>query len=165
MVTVSTKKILDALKNRDENECALVEDTHKIYQFKNGEWVELNPADKAFTITLMELNSMAVTQLPELESLEEAKTCIFDYVQNSGATYFMLLSNELRYYTVFHFNGDIEQNLPDVETEVLECAKELGVLKAVNKNDDGVVEMWITVDDRSYPLYFFDYEKGVIECQ
>ena len=76
----------------------------------------------------------------------------------------MLLSNELKYYTVFNFDENYTDDMPQLEDEVIECAKELGKLKSIVTNDDSI-ELWITVDDKSYPLYFFNYSGGVIQCR
>lgn len=162
MISVKTKQILDALKNQKEDEFALVEEEKQIYQFKDGQWNKFNSENKGFTINLMELNSMLITQMPELESTEKGEKEILNYVNTTRVNYYMLLNNELRYYTVFHKNK--KTNAPSIEKEVIECAKELGAIKSIGPNEDGVIEIWITEGDKSYPLYFFDYEKGVIEC-
>lgn len=162
MISVKTKQILDALKNQKEDEFALVEEERQIYQFKNGQWNKFNSENKGFTINLMELNSMLITQMPELESTEKGEKEILNYVNTTRVNYYMLLNNELRYYTVFHKNK--KRNATSIEKEVIECAKELGAIKSIGPNEDGVIEIWITDGDKSYPLYFFDYEKGVIEC-
>lgn len=162
MISVKTKQILDALKNQKEDEFALVEEEKQIYQFKDGQWNKFNSENKGFTINLMELNSMLITQMPKLESTEKGEKEILNYINATRVNYYMLLNNELRYYTVFHKNK--KRNASSIEKEVIECAKELGAIKSISPNEDGVIEIWITDGDKSYPLYFFDYEKGVIEC-
>lgn len=165
MISVQNHTILNSLIFPKENDIALVEDEQKIYIYQGGEWVEYDPEDKKFGISLLELNSMLITQLPELNKveIENARKKILDYVTETDKLYYMLLSNELRYYTLFHCNND--GSLPIIEEEVITCVQELGAVKSVELNEDGVIEIWVTIEDKSYPLYFFDYSKGVIECQ
>lgn len=171
MFTVKSLKLLKTLPLRNEvsedYSLALVEDEKKIYQYKDGEWVEYKNPD-GFTISLMELNSMAITQMPPLtdDAILDVKTQLREYVGIRVDGFFMLLSNELRYYTVFDYTVNlVDKDIPLIDDEVIACVQELGILKSFEINKDGVCEIWITKDDKSYPLYFFDYTKGVIQCR
>ena len=177
MLNIKTYNILKALKNVPENEIAVVEEDKKVYIYSNDEWQEYKPEDGGLKVSLLELNQIAVTQLPKLtkKQLKEKGKIIRDYYEkdNPGKEYFMLLSNELHYYTVFKMHHNYQEadpvevkkyEYPLLEDEVIGCLQDLGKIKSIAKNDDGVIECWITSGDTSYPLYFFDYEKGVIEC-
>ena len=169
MFKIKSLALLKSLPLRPEmeegKEMALVEDESKIYQYKDGDWVVYD-APEGFSISLLELNSMAVTQLNPLtrKEIRKAKAEIRKFTSHSSFGYYMLLSNELKYYTIFNFNENYTDDTPQLEDEVIECAKELGKLKSIVTNDDSI-ELWITVDDKSYPLYFFDYSGGVIQCR
>lgn len=167
MIKVQTKKILDALQSPPDNEIAVVEESKKVYIYKDLQWQEYAPEDGGLKISLMDLNSMLVNQLPELtdEQIEEAKILIKNYTTTEYSNYFMLLNNELRYYTVFMTKTELIPDLKPIEDEVIECLHDLGTIKSISVNNDGVVECWITADDKSYPLFLFDYTKGVILCQ
>ena len=112
---------------------------------------------------------LAVTQLPELIITPDERDAILDYVVDTDNTYYMLLSNELHYYTVFSFDKAHQNpnDLPPIEDEVIACVQDLGIIKSIAPNEDGVIEIWITDIDaeKSYPLYFFKYDLGVIQCQ
>jgi hypothetical protein len=167
MIKVKTKKILNALQSPPDNEIAIVEEDNKAYIYKDLKWQEYKPEDGGLKISLMELNSILVSQLPPLtdEQIEEAKALIKGYTDSEYGTYFMLLNNDLRYYTVFLTKTAFLDDLKVIEDEVIACLHDLGVIKSISINDDGVVECWVTIDDKSYPLFLFDYTKGVILCQ
>ena len=167
MFRVKSLKLLKALPLRKQEdgsyEMALVEDEKKVYHYLNGEWVEYN-APEGLTISLLELNSMAITQLKPLtkKEIQEAKILIKNFISKTG--YYMLLSNELKYYTVFDFDSNYTNNEPKIENEIIECLNELGQLKSVDIHDADI-EFWITTEEKSYPLYLFDYSGGVIKCR
>lgn len=164
MIHVKTKKILDTLQNKTEDELAIVDETQKVYVYKDGAWEEFNQKE-GLTISLMELNSLAVSQLAPLteEELEEGKQLIREFV-DEDRYYYMLLSNELHYYTVFIVIDD-EGSTPLIEDEVIACLQDMGDIKSIEKTDDGAMEMWVTIEDKSYPFYFFNYKKGIIICK
>lgn len=167
MLNIKTYNILTALKNVPENELAVVEENKKVYIYSNNEWQEYKPEDGGLKISLLELNQMAVTQLPAYTKaqIRDAKKLITEYRQQHcpNSCYYMLLSNELKYYTIFSIVPE-PTTTPNLENEFIDCLKHLGTIKSVALNDDGVIECWVTIDDNSYPLYFFDYTEGVIEC-
>lgn len=167
MIKVQTKKILNALQSPPDNEIAVVEEDKKVYIYKDLKWQEYIPNDGGLKISLMDLNSMLVTQLAPLtnEQIEEAKALIKEYTTTELGGYYMLLNNELRYYTVFLTKTSFLEGVRPVEDEVIDCLHDIGVIKSITVNDDGVLECWVTADDKSYPLFLFDYTKGVILCQ
>lgn len=167
MIKVQTKKILDALQSPPDNEIAVVEEDKKVYIYKDLEWQDYVPNDGGLKISLMELNSMLVSQLPALtdEQIDEAKKLIKEYTTTEIANYYMLLNNELRYYTVFLTKTDFLLGLKYIEDEVIDCLNDIGTIKSITVNDDGVLECWVTAEDKSYPLFLFDYTKGVILCK
>ena len=180
MLNIKTYNILTALKNVPENEIAVVEENKKVYIYSENEWKEYTPEDGGLKISLLGLNQMAVTQLPALtkKQLKEARKIIRDYYEKDNFTkeYFMLLSNELHYYTVFKIMNEYKRiegqliinykkDCPALDEEVIWCLQNLGTIKSIAKNDEGVIECWVTANDTSYPLYFFTYDEGVIECR
>ena len=168
MLNIKTLNILNALKNVPDNEIAVVEENKKVYIYKENSWQEYVSEDGGLKISLLELNQIAVTQLPAYtkKQIKKAKQLISDYClkDNETSNRFMLLSNELKYYTVFETKCGISA-MPAIEDEVILCLEEIGTIKSISKNNDGVIECWITVEDQSYPLYLFDFTKGVIVCR
>ena len=169
MIKVKDLKTLKALPNHDEGELALVEKNNKIYVYKKEKWVEYDPKDGGLTVSLYDVNKMAMPNLPDLtdEQLEDAKKMIADFIPTTSK-YWMLLNNEKRYYTVFHFSDNRSIALvPKIEDEIMECIKEQGIVKSIEKIDDSTIEIWVVgkEDDTAYVYYLFNYDKGVVECK
>ena len=162
MIKVKDFKMLEALPNHSPDELALVEDENKVYIYRDG-WIEYNPEDGGLTLSIYELNKMVVPKLPDLteEDIKIAKEEIKKYVSKPG--YWMLLSNEKKYYTLFHVLN--KTSLNKVEDEVIECLKDLGAIKSIAENDDDVIEIWIADNEDAFVCYLFNYDKGVIECR
>ena len=83
-------------------------------------------------MTLYELNQAGYASLPEMtdSQKEEAKQAIARYVNYYGThaiEYFMLLNNDLHYYTVFSWISDDFNKLVD---EVMSIAEDLGQIKS-----------------------------------
>lgn len=116
-------------------------------------------------MTLYELNQAGYASLPELtsEQKEDAKRIIAEYIyshNNRSREYFMLLNNDLHYYTVFSWSKNSIQNFV---YEVLNIAENLGQVKAVEVNDNEAIEFWITTDEGTNMYVFFNYTQGVVE--
>ena len=113
-------------------------------------------------LSLYEINKMAVAQLSELseEDLNNCKTTIKDYAKDG--VYWMLLSNEYKYYTVFMKGNN---SAPNIEDEAIECLKELGSVRSIEMNEDNILEAWVVIEDVPYVFYLFNYDKGVILCK
>lgn len=169
MIKVKDLKTLKALQNHKEGELALVERGNKIYVYKEDKWIKYNPQDGGLTVSLYDVNKMAMPNLPDLteEQIEEAKKLVKDFIpQNS--TFWMLLNNEKRYYTVFWLKK--EKNIlliPKIEDEFIECLKEIGTIKSIEKVDDNTIEAWVIdkTDSEAYAYYLFNYDKGVVGCK
>ena len=56
-------------------------------------------------MTLYDLNKSAYASLPDItdEQKEIAERIIERFIAESDEDYFMLLNNELHYYTIFHY--------------------------------------------------------------
>lgn len=77
--------------------------------------------------------------------------------------YFMLLCNEIRYYTVFNL---IEKDFDKFAQEVKECAEYRGDIIEISEVDDGsAFEIWIKEksDNKPHMFMLFAYDWGVIE--
>lgn len=127
-------------------------------------------------MTLYELNQAGYTNLPKMSKsqIESARDKIADWIQatlqdHGGENiYYILLNNDLHYYTIFNWRyidsrnggGDSE----DVVREIFSIVKDLGTLKSIEFNDNGAWEFWITSPDATTNAYYlFDYTRGVIE--
>lgn len=79
------------------------------------------------------------------------------------STYFMLLNNEIRYYTLFHKSANSNESFGDV---VKECVEGFGTIKDVASVENNAFEIWVTDEkNETYCFMLFDYTAGVIEVQ
>ena len=83
--------------------------------------------------------------------------------------YFMLLSNDRRYYTVFNLcmgKYFYEDKVNDITEELSSLIRELGDVLSIDKTDDNIaLEIWIRAVDEEqvYCHYLFPFDNGVIE--
>lgn len=121
------------------------------------------------TISLYELNKQIIFQMPDYteEQINEAKNLINSYMVEQNNYFYMLLSNEMRYYTIFSvYNGtNVLETFPD---EVIDCLNSIGPIKSIEKNTDGVIEIWCVPTsycEEACVFYLFPYDQGVVLCQ
>ncbi len=117
----------------------------------------------------------SIEDLSEQE-LQNKKDLIVDFVNQSNNEYFMLLCNENKDYTVFHRNKkmndgeflDLCEGYPGdrIETVLIEeCLPNRGRTKSIElTQDNGAVEIWISINGESFCYYFFPYDTAIIEC-
>lgn len=85
---------------------------------------------------------------------------------NASNNYFMLLCNELRYYTIFHF--PTEQSECDFRTlgeGVFGCLENVGDVYAADLTEaKDAIEIWVKPqgkDTEMVVMYLFPYDTGV----
>ncbi len=121
-------------------------------------------------MNIYDINKQVISQMPclTIEELEEkADTLITEYQNEQKASYYMMLCNELRYYTLFHIDEfDGGSQLSFLSNEVLSCLISFtDNIKSIEITDDKTaIEIWITKDEETYVMYLFNYDTGVIEC-
>lgn len=113
-------------------------------------------------MNLYELNQSGYNSLPKMAKaeIEAAKFKIRDSFDIDLSRYFMLVCNELHYYTLFHMNTQLHG--AELINELFNIVKDLGQLKAVEVTDS-MVEFWISRDGECHMYAFFDYDRGVVE--
>lgn len=117
-------------------------------------------------MTLYDINKSIVSQLPSKTTngqLKEYKELISSIQENAG--YFMLLCNDIRYYTVIARTGDhSEQTFANT---VIELLQEQGEIKLIDWNNEKheAIECWIQKDNETIMFMLFDYDWGIVECQ
>lgn len=116
-------------------------------------------------MNLYELNQAGYASLPKMTSAEkrDAKNEVCKYLErNNLSNYFMILSHEVRYYTIYTYkDGNCDPY--KMASEMMEIMDDLGELKAIEVTDT-MVEFWITGDDEVCRMYAcFPYDEGVIE--
>lgn len=160
-IKVKSLKQLNVLRNITEGEIIYVTDEEKYYQLDNGSW---DPVDQP-QMTVYDFNRMIMAQMPAMseDSIEDAKKEINELI-TPRSKFFMLVSNEQRYYTVFNLWQ--EGNLNTLSDEVIACLKELGTIKSIHITEDNpAAECWVSNKEGTFVLYLFDYTAGVIDCR
>ena len=121
-------------------------------------------------MNMYDINKQVITQMPclTIEELEEkADTLITEYQNEQKASYYMMLCNDLKYYTLFHIDefdgGSLLSCFPN---EVLSCLISFtDDIKAIDFTEDrSAIEIWFSKDEEIYVMYLFNYDAGVIEC-
>ncbi len=115
-------------------------------------------------LTKYEVNKMIIAQLPSLINEKQLRTSvqlIRDFIKQEH--YYMLLSNELNYYTLFDVSAKYEEKVEDI---VIECLQNIGVIQQINYNEDNTaIECWVKNDKGTFMLMLFNYDMGVVKCQ
>ena len=161
MLKVKDIKTLHKLKyNNKPDELALVEDTRAMYKWDGSHWQSYT-SPTGVNVSLFEINQSAMTALSAYDDrqIKDAQSRVKEWYSKNSGSYFMLLSNEKRYYTIFHVISD-----SSFLKEFFECLTNLGEIKDISINEDNAVECWVTSENTSYVYYLFNYDKGVIEC-
>ena len=120
-----------------------------------------------FGMNLYDLNKSLISQMPALtlEQIIRQKEVVVDpFLAAVDSDYYMLLCNELKYYTIFNVMQGLSDSL--ITEELFACLNEFcDEVKSIEKTDDGcAIEIWFTKDEETYVMYFFDYAGGVIHC-
>lgn len=139
---------------------------------ENAETKEIPVVDMG---TLYDLNKNLVQQ-HEVELTEgvlnSKKEIIMNYLRKMDNTYYMLLCNERKDYTVFRigsYNEDIYLNHDHQYKELIdilvdECLQNRGEIRGIDiTKDKGAIEIWLLIDEEAFAYYFFPYDSAIIE--
>lgn len=162
MITVPNLKILQAIRHKELNEIAYVEDEKQYYQYDGNEWKiqESNSSMDLYTV-----NKQIVTQLPtyNFEQRMDARELIHDITFDDNKKYFMLLCREIGYYTLFVRDQGAKDSM---NTVLFECLDSLGAIKSIDlTNDKTALEIWLVINGQAHVFYYFNYDLGVIPCR
>ena len=157
---------LDEILEPRAGQTIYVASEDKCYRYDPIEgWGEIQ-IDGGLKMSAYDINKQIIGQLEILdaEALQEKKKMVREYITNNG-NYFMLLCRDINYYTIFHKVHPKEAD--DVLENVLidECLPALGAIKAIDRTEDGAIEIWWQDEENNvYAAYFFPYDVGVIVC-
>lgn len=122
--------------------------------------------------TLYDVNKSAMEGLSAL-SRNQIKRALTDkvgeYVKDTDNTYYMLLCNETRDYTVFRLSE--LDNLSAMLKEMQLCLGDRGEIYSIDKDKNGAIEIWIRgigfmpliENEKFYCYYFFPYDSAVLQ--
>ena len=132
-------------------------------------WQEVELEQTLNAGNLYDLNKDAIQQLSDLSPNEQRKLVyeINHFVNKTANNYYMLLSNELKYYTL------LVHEPTDKRADFWYCGKGVNDLlleinKAIITYDiyDDRVEIWVRDNNNEAQLYiFFPYDGGVVTYQ
>lgn len=96
------------------------------------------------------------------EDINHAKKNILEYLKNHPSKYYLMLSNEAHYYTIYTFKEDYK--FKQMSEEIMNIVKDLGDIKSIEiPEDNSAIEFWIMYNGECHLFYLFDYTQGVVE--
>ena len=115
-------------------------------------------------LTLYDINKMLIKDSSPLDANErwELGKAIWQLCENTNNKFYMLLCNDIRYYTLFNRTKDAYEVIEDI---VMECAEDIGKIISYNATEESI-EIWVRVDEveEIFVMYFFPYDRGVVKC-
>lgn len=116
-------------------------------------------------MSLYDINKNLMSQLPEYthEQVKELEEKIDKLINEKhiNNNYFMLLCNDIHYYTVFHFNPE-EADFRTVGEGVTYLLYESGYTITADEECDDHFEIWVKKDKEAYAFMLFPYDQGVV---
>ena len=95
------------------------------------------------------------------EELKEKKKELLTFLKDKADSYYMLLCNDRKDYTLFRL---IENEEELINILVDECLKNRGVIKGIDLTEDKLaIEIWLSIENEAFCYYFFPYGEAVIE--
>lgn len=138
---------------------------------KIGLGIEVLPQESQLEnprFTVYDINKAIVAQLPEFteEDREKLMNILSSFYTKVNAGYFMLLSKEASYYTVFTKDPAISSSLSDSSRfagTVLEVVESFGTIK--DASDEGNhIDIWIAWDENQLECFhLFAYDLGIVK--
>lgn len=173
MINIDTYHNLMRIKNKEQGELALVKENGTIYKYENEHWnkQEISANKEASQkLTLYGLNKMIIPQIPSLteEELTHKQKDIISFImeclKNTGGKYFLLLSRDIGYYTLFNTQYSLAEN--SIADEIYECLEAIGEIKSIEPTEDNdAIEIWVVdSNNNAEPFYLIDWTEGTIEC-
>ncbi len=119
-------------------------------------------------LTNYDLNKMVINQLPSKTTngqLKESKEVLKQLKTEYNNKYYMLLCNDIHYYTVLRII-DTDENCIEFYNLVIELLQDHGTIQLIewmNINHDAI-ECWVKNENGTFMFLLFPYDWGVIEC-
>lgn len=116
--------------------------------------------------TAYEINKNLVEKYEKeltIKELQNKKTEIINFIQETEGQYYMLLCNDKKDYTIFNILN--KNNIKEM-TNILvdECLTNRGIIKGIDLTKDKcAIEIWLSIENEAFCYYFFKYDDAVIE--
>lgn len=116
--------------------------------------------------TLYDMNKAIIEQQGKMSKTafkDKLNGLVTDFFKSADNTYYMMLCNEQRDYTVFRIS-EFEAISKAVQ-ELKECIENRGTVMSIEKDKNGAIEIWIKdmSDEQNYCYYLFPYDTAIIE--
>ena len=148
-------------------------DDKKVYCYVNNKWEEVSDygtVDKIddtkanLNLNLYDLNKSLVRSLPDpdTDTLGDYQQKINSYHRKMNNNYYLMLCRDYNYYTVYHYEPKIIAD--SFGKSVLDCLADVGKIKTLDWNEEqGAIEIWMSINDNIYMFYLFGYDAGVVD--
>ena len=118
--------------------------------------------------TQYEFSKNMVSQLPALNegNLNSKKEIVKNFIIKQNNFYYMLLCNEQKDYTVFHWNNICDDTGAMEIAKILvdECLKNRGEIRGIDLTENkDAIEIWLYIEEEAFVYYFFPYDEAIIE--
>lgn len=116
--------------------------------------------------TAYEINKNLVEKYEKeltIKELQNKKTEIINFIQETEGQYYMLLCNDKKDYTIFNIlNKNNIQEMTNILVD--ECLTNRGIIKGIDLTKDKcAIEIWLSTENEAFCYYFFKYDDAVIE--
>ena len=111
-----------------------------------------------------ELNQIGYASVPALtdEELAKSEKLIKEFLKNNPSKYYLVLNNDVRYYTFYTWKNEFKFN--EMAHEILDIMLELGEIKSIEKSEvASAIEFWVMYRGECHMFLLFNYENGVVE--
>lgn len=111
--------------------------------------------------TLYDMNKNIIKQQGKLskKAFKDGIALIKQYFIDKDNTYYMLLCNENKDYTVFRIIDSFEE----AEAAIRDCLVNRGDTYSITHDKNGGVEIWLEIENEMYCYYLFPYDTAIIE--
>ena len=116
-------------------------------------------------MSLYEINQNLMSQMPDYtpEQIKELENKVDSWVNEKYLSnkYFMLLCNDIHYYTLFHLNPE-KSDFRTVGEGLTYLLYEAGYTISAEEECDDHFEIWGKKDKKAFAFMLFPYDQGVI---
>lgn len=133
------------------------------------DWIKYDNAkikDSNISMSLYDLNKSIISQLEPLsdDELELNMKLINDWANKLPDTFFMLLSHDENYFTIFRSRSKKNLEFDNLGQAVITCLKDFYTINSISLNEDSI-EIWGKNEEKdNYAcFYLFPYDRGIVD--
>lgn len=160
MIYVKNENELTKLPNPQQGDIAVI-DNGKVKVYDGTNWVFMEDPNGELTMNLYELNKNSINLMDTITDLKPEKEKIQRFLEKTDENYYMLLSNECHYYTLFSIEPLASYEFSE---EVLGCLQDIGDIKLIDNDYGDRIECWVSNNSGCHLFMLFPYARGVISC-